>query len=177
MYRSFRRPCHRPCYRSLRRPVQGFLLGLAVLPLCAPVWAQPRPSARPEGVERPRPERRFQDRPLPGLEGIQRLNLTPEQRQQLAALRAKNLEDGRLIQDRQALKEATEQLRTLMAGDGSAAEIRRQHQIIQELRQRLAERRLETMLAVREILTPQQRQELESLRRERFRRPTPPPTP
>jgi Spy/CpxP family protein refolding chaperone len=33
------------------------------------------------------------------------------------------------------------------------------------------------MLAVREILTPQQRQELESLRRERFRRPTPPPTP
>ncbi|MEN9204401.1 MAG: Spy/CpxP family protein refolding chaperone [Thermostichales cyanobacterium BF4_bins_65] len=138
------------------------LIGMVcVLSVSQPVLAQPRPRPRPE-----RPERL--ERPLRDPAGIEQLDLSPEQRQQLAELRAQQLQDESLQRDRQALRQAREHLRRLIASDASAAEIRRQHQLLKQIQDRLEARRLETLLALREILTPAQRQQLENLRPYRF---------
>ncbi|GAB4211401.1 MAG: hypothetical protein OHK0012_03790 [Synechococcales cyanobacterium] len=139
-----------------------------------PVAAQPTPGTPPinrgEGRPRPRFDREIWDQ----------LDLTPSQRQKLAELRRQHEPQA----DRAALRTEMDKLRQMMAGTADAAQIRAQHENVQTIRQRLELQRLDMLLAIREILTPDQRQALEQLRAERPRlkdpqprRPEAPPPP
>ncbi|NCJ06156.1 periplasmic heavy metal sensor [Synechococcales cyanobacterium C] len=96
------------------------------------------------------------------------LNLTSEQSQQIETIQAQAKEASE--PQRQQMREAMTQLRSLMAGNASADQIRQQHQQIQSLRQQSANQRFETMLAIGEVLTPEQRSQLNEMQMERGRR-------
>jgi Spy/CpxP family protein refolding chaperone len=101
---------------------------------------------------------------------VQELNLSQDQVQRLEAIRQQYKD--RITQQKQALSQAQQELRTLMAGTGSANDIRSKYNQVKGLRQQLADTRFESMLAMREVLNPQQRQrfvELMQNRRGKFR--------
>ncbi|XFA73113.1 Spy/CpxP family protein refolding chaperone [Thermosynechococcaceae cyanobacterium Okahandja] len=89
---------------------------------------------------------------------LDNLNLTPEQRQQLQAVRQQY--HSRMDQTRNQLRTAKEELRQMMSGTASEEQIRTKHQQVRDLENQLASLRFESMLAIRSILTPQQRQSL-----------------
>ncbi|HLO86433.1 MAG TPA: Spy/CpxP family protein refolding chaperone [Nostocaceae cyanobacterium] len=97
------------------------------------------------------------------------INLTDAQKQQLKALHEQARKDAEPLG--QQLREADEKMRSLLASDTSNEQLRQQHQKIQALRQQLDNKRFETMLAERQILTPEQRTQLSQLMQQRFRRP------
>ena len=100
----------------------------------------------PTRAERPqRPEPRW----------IQDLNLTPEQTQRMQAIQ--NQYKDRMRQNQEALRQAHQELQTMLGGNASQDEIRTKHRQVQTLMQQLDNLRFESMLAVREILTPEQR--------------------
>ena len=86
----------------------------------------------------------------------EKLDLTDEQSTQIDAIhekyRAANEENY------QQLREAREEMRSLLTSDANADRLRQQHQQMQSLRQQLANSRFEAMLEVREVLTLEQRQ-------------------
>ncbi len=86
---------------------------------------------------------------------LQDLGLSPAQLQQLQSIRSQYREP--LQAKREALRQEQDELRTLMTGDASADDIRRQFREVQRLRQEMAELRFESMLAAREIMTDEQR--------------------
>jgi Spy/CpxP family protein refolding chaperone len=103
---------------------------------------------------------------------MEQLNLTDEQKQKLQAIQTQYKDQ--ISQRKQAVRQATQELRDLMAGNASADEIRAKHRQVQELRQQMEEVSFESMLAMREVLTPEQRSQLARLieqRRANFRNP------
>lgn len=86
---------------------------------------------------------------------VQELNLTSEQMQKMQAIRQRYKEQ--ISQRASALRQAQQELRSLMAGTAAAAEVRGKYRQVEELRQQLGESRFESTLAVREILTSEQR--------------------
>jgi Spy/CpxP family protein refolding chaperone len=54
-------------------------------------------------------------------------------------------------------------MHSLLTSDASTDKLRQQHQQIQKLHQQLDDQHFETMLAVRQVLTPEQRQQLDKL--------------
>ncbi len=93
------------------------------------------------------------------------LNLTSEQQTQIQAIfeRAK----AESADERETLRAARTELKSLMAADASDAQLRQQHDLIQELRSDLGDLRFETLLEIRQELTPEQRDRLAELRFER----------
>jgi Spy/CpxP family protein refolding chaperone len=65
------------------------------------------------------------------------------------------------------VRQASQELRDLMAGTASADQIRTKHQQLQQLRQQLEEVTFESTLASREVLTPDQRKQLAQLMEQR----------
>ena len=51
-------------------------------------------------------------------------------------------------------------MRSLLTSNANPNQLRQQHQAMQDLRQQLGNSRFESMLEVREILTPEQRQKM-----------------
>lgn len=101
---------------------------------------------------------------------FEQLNLTQAQKQQIQAIR--NQYKGQLTQSRQAVRQAQEELKTLMTGTASANQIREKHRQVLTLRQKLEELQFESMLAMREVLTPEQRKQFGQMmqqRRDNFR--------
>ena len=101
---------------------------------------------------------------------MEELNLTQEQQQQLQAIRSQYKDQ--ISQQQDELRQASEELRSLMTSDADANQIRPKHQQVQQLRQQLEALHFESMLAMREVLTPEQRQEFAQLmerRRDEFR--------
>lgn len=96
---------------------------------------------------------------------MQQLNLTPEQQQQLQAIRERD--QGQMRQQRQALHQEKQQLMQLMAGNATEAEIRTQHNQVKALQQQLGDARFESMLAMRNVLTPEQRSRFAQLMQQR----------
>jgi Spy/CpxP family protein refolding chaperone len=84
------------------------------------------------------------------------LNLSPQQLQDIKSVRDRF--KTQLTQQRQDLKQAQQKLRQLMAGDASESDIRAQYQTVKDLRQKLADTQFNSTLAMRSILTPEQRQ-------------------
>lgn len=111
------------------------------------------PPDRPLEGERPNP-RRLRERG--GM--IRRLNLTPDQAQQLWQLRSQYQPE---IRDRAQRMQATQaELRQLMGSTATNDEVQAKFQQVQQLRQEKLQLRMESILAMREILTPEQRRTL-----------------
>jgi periplasmic protein CpxP/Spy len=96
---------------------------------------------------------------------VKELNLTPVQIQRLQELRTAS---GRRTKERrQALRVAKHELAQLIQGNASNDEIRQKRKQVQALQQDLADERFEGTLAIREILTPEQRMKLYQLMEQR----------
>lgn len=101
---------------------------------------------------------------------MQQLDLTPEQQQQLQSVRQQYA--SQISQQHQALRQAQQKLADMMAGTASDSEIRNQYRQVELLRQQVGELHLESMLAMRGVLTPEQRSRFAQLmeqRRDHFR--------
>ncbi|ELS00838.1 P pilus assembly/Cpx signaling pathway, periplasmic inhibitor/zinc-resistance associated protein [Xenococcus sp. PCC 7305] len=92
---------------------------------------------------------------------LEQLDLTPEQSQKIDAIHEEfHSENETLFQE---MRSNHQELRSLLASDASQEQLRQQHQKIQNLRQQLGTNRFETMLQVRELLTPEQRTQMSEL--------------
>lgn len=92
---------------------------------------------------------------------LKQLNLTPEQLQKLKAIRERDLPQMRELT--QKLRQANKELRDTLAGNESNDVIRAKHTQMLSLQQELQNQHFERMLAMREILTPQQRSQLNEI--------------
>jgi Spy/CpxP family protein refolding chaperone len=90
--------------------------------------------------------------PHKALEG---LDLTAEQKTKIDELRKGNRD--KLKELREAMRAKHEELAALLTGDGSADKARAVHGEAQSIRQKMDDLHFESMLAIREILTPEQR--------------------
>lgn len=86
---------------------------------------------------------------------MEQLNLAPEQKQKLKVIHEQYKDQ--ISQNKQAVRQANKELRDLMASAATADQIRAKHKQVQGLRQDLEKLTFESMLATREILTPEQR--------------------
>jgi periplasmic protein CpxP/Spy len=96
---------------------------------------------------------------------LRELNLSRDQIQKIREIRDRYKE--RLTQQRQAARQAQKELRELVSGNASPEQIRQKHDQAQSLQQELASTRIESMLAIREVLTVEQRQKLSEVMRQR----------
>ncbi len=96
---------------------------------------------------------------------FQQLNLTSAQQKKIKQIH--NLYYPQIIKIREKLTALKDELTAMMASAESATMIRNKHQEILQLRQELGELQLETMLATREVLTLEQRQEFADILKSR----------
>ncbi|HIK36782.1 MAG: Spy/CpxP family protein refolding chaperone [Geminocystis sp.] len=94
-----------------------------------------------------------------------RLNLTPEQRQKMAAVREKYRPQISSLKEQ--LRAERDTLQEMMARNESETTLRNQHQKIIALEQKIKTLSFESMLEMRSILTPEQRQQWASWMKER----------
>lgn len=147
--------------------LSGLTLGLAV----HPSWADPDFSAQEEvqvAQNREAVDGDFTpDRPGPGdRDGatppwLNQLNLTPDQLQRIQAIH--NQYRPQLQTNRQAVYTTHQEMRELMSSDTPSNTLRQKHQQLQALHQESGNLRFESMLAIREVLTPSQRQQASTL--------------
>ncbi len=95
---------------------------------------------------------------------LQQLNLTPEQSQKVQAIQDKYRTD--MEQSMPALQQASKEFRTLMDGDGLTDQLRQKHTQVQELQQKLSNLSFEHQLAIRDILTADQRRQQAAIMRD-----------
>jgi len=93
------------------------------------------------------------------------LDLSSEQQQELRAIRTKYQPEMQSLRD--DLRREENELRSLMIGSASDAEIRAHHEHVVQLRNELGGIHFESMLEMRQVLTSAQRQELGQLLEER----------
>lgn len=86
---------------------------------------------------------------------MQELGLSQQQVEQMQAI--KNKYKSQTAQQRQALRQAEQELRNMIAGTASADEIRQKHNEVRALRQQLEDANFASLLEIREIMTPEQR--------------------
>jgi Spy/CpxP family protein refolding chaperone len=96
---------------------------------------------------------------------MDQLNLTQEQKQKLKGIHAQYKD--KISQRKQEVRQATKELRDLMAGNASVDDIRAKHKQLQDLRQDLEQVNFESMLATREVLTSEQRSRFAQLMEQR----------
>jgi periplasmic protein CpxP/Spy len=99
---------------------------------------------------------------------LRELNLSTDQLQQIRQIR--NQYQGRLTQQRQAVQQGQQELKQLMAGNASTEQVRQKFEQVQRLREELQKTRMESMLAIRKVLNPEQRQKLAELMKQRGNR-------
>ncbi len=92
---------------------------------------------------------------------LEQIDLTTEQSQKIDAIQEQFRSDNETLF--QEMRTNHQEMRSLLASDASDQQLRQQHQKIQDLRQQLGTNRFETMLQIREILTPQQRTQMAEL--------------
>ncbi|OKH21192.1 hypothetical protein NIES593_16370 [Hydrococcus rivularis NIES-593] len=89
---------------------------------------------------------------------LEQLNLTNDQKQQIASIRQKYRGQIEPLQDN--AQAAQEELFNMMVGTESEKAIRTKRQEVVQLRQKLGDLRFESMMEMREVLTPEQRTQL-----------------
>ncbi|BAY22979.1 putative Spy protein [Calothrix sp. NIES-2100] len=87
---------------------------------------------------------------------LQDLNLTPQQLEQIKQIRRQS--QDQIKPKQQALRQAQQELHNLLAGQASPAEVRTKYNQFKILKQQLADAQFENTLAIREILSLEQRQ-------------------
>jgi Spy/CpxP family protein refolding chaperone len=137
---------------SLRRFVLAAVLMLSLGGAIA--FTNPT-SLLPQAIAQNTEEQRRPDRGKARL--IQELNLTPEQTQQIQAIQ--NQYQDQISQRRQAVRQARQELLDLMAGTASEAQVREKYRQVETLKQQASQTRFDSMLAMREVLTPEQRRQ------------------
>lgn len=102
-----------------------------------------------------------------GKEGgmFEKLNLSADQKQKMQAVRAQYKDQ--ISQRMQAVRQARQELETMMAGTANASQMRDKHRQIMGLRQQLQDVQFESTLAMRELLTSEQRSQLAQLMQQR----------
>ena len=98
---------------------------------------------------------------MPSGKVLKQLNLTPEQLQKLKAVRDRDQTQMRELG--QKLRQVNKELQDLLAGTEGSDVIRAKHTQVMELKQELQNKHFERMLAMRDILTPQQRSQLKDI--------------
>ena len=96
------------------------------------------------------------------------LNLSAEQMQRIKAIHEQY--KPQVQANRQAAQAVHEELRNLMRSNASTTELRQKHEQMQSLHQQGGDLRFESMLAIREVLTPEQRQQAGALMEQRHDR-------
>ena len=99
---------------------------------------------------------------------LQELNLSPEQQQQLAAIKDKY--HGEMKKQKKAMKSARKSLKEALKSDASDESLNAQFNKLQGQRAEFAKLRFEKILAIRAILTPEQRKKFEGMRKHHWRR-------
>jgi Spy/CpxP family protein refolding chaperone len=102
---------------------------------------------------------------------LQELNLTSQQIAQIEQIR--NQSKQKNASTRQALRQAQQELVILLGGNASKEQLRSKYNQIRGLRQQLTDAEFENTLAIRDVLTPEQRQKFIELMFKR-RRPDSP---
>ena len=95
----------------------------------------------------------------------QELNLTPEQKQQLQAIHQQY--KGQIKQQLRELRQAKQELGRLMAGTATVREVRLKYGEVEDLQQQLGVLRFESTLAMREVMTTEQRSRFSQLMQQR----------
>ncbi len=85
----------------------------------------------------------------------EQLNLSADQKAQIKQIRDQERSSSEGL--RQQMKAAAEKQKSLMTGNATDDQLRQQYREIQALRQQLGERRFDTKLKIRQVLTPEQR--------------------
>ncbi|MEG4634275.1 Spy/CpxP family protein refolding chaperone [Microcoleus sp. AR_TQ3_B6] len=93
------------------------------------------------------------------------LNLSADQKQKMQAISARYKDQ--ISQRMQAVRQARQELATMMTGTATASQMREKHRQIIGLRQQLEEAQFESTLAMREVLTPEQRSQLAQMMQQR----------
>ncbi|MEM1169115.1 MAG: Spy/CpxP family protein refolding chaperone [Cyanobacteria bacterium P01_H01_bin.35] len=96
---------------------------------------------------------------------FEQLNLTETQTQKIIAIRNQNQQEIR--QSLQDLRNAQEELNTMITGKENDNQLRKKHSEVLQLRQELAELQFNTLLKIREVLTPEQLQQWSKLMQQR----------
>lgn len=144
----------------MSRISKGVMICFALIGVCSlGQWVgntlQPSVAQAPE-----RPQRRrsglFRD-----------LQLSRQQRRDIRAIRQQYGSQTR--EKAQLLRQTRRELKTMIAGESPDAEVRAQFQSLETLTQETLKLRFENMMAIRKVLTPDQRQQLEQKLAERRR--------
>jgi Spy/CpxP family protein refolding chaperone len=171
--------------RKMMNPRNFFLIGaVSILIPISSVLAVTKTHSAPiiaQGTQNQRPDREgepsdgFAPPPPSGGRGEQRgngelpwakeINLSSEQEAQIKQLHEKGKKDTKSLSSQ--LMEAHKQMRSLFASGASPEKLRKQYQTVQGLRQKLDNKRFEMMLAERQVLTAQQRNQLGKLMEQR----------
>lgn len=96
---------------------------------------------------------------------MQQLNLTQNQKQQLQTIQQQYREP--LHEQRQKLAQAQQELSELMASTASQNQIREKYRQVEALRQQVGALNLDSMLAMREVMTLEQRSRFAQLMQKR----------
>lgn len=107
------------------------------------------------------------DRPARKQGGLfDKLNLSADQKQKMQAVRDRYKDQ--VSQRMQAVRQARQELETMMSSPtANVSQMRDKHRQIMGLRQQLEEVQFESTLAMREVLTPEQRTQLSQLMQQR----------
>ncbi len=93
-----------------------------------------------------------------GKEGwLEQLNLTAEQQQEIQAIRDRY--QTQMEASRDQMHQNMERMSQMMGGNTSDNDLRNQHNQILQARQQMGQMQFEQMLAIRNVLTPEQRQQ------------------
>jgi Spy/CpxP family protein refolding chaperone len=87
---------------------------------------------------------------------MRELNLSADQMTRIQQVRTRYRDE--LKRDRDAARQAQQELRTLMAGTASDNQIREKYRQVKDLRAKAADVQFNSMLEMRNVLTPEQRQ-------------------
>ncbi len=99
---------------------------------------------------------------------LSKLNLTPEQTQQIEAIQTKYQGDREPLH--QELRTEMQTMKSLFSSDATTQELQGQQQTVRNLRDQLGDLRFNQMLEVREVLTPEQRDRMAELMAKKMRR-------
>ena len=135
---------------SLRRVSVMFAIMLSLGSAVALAPNSLLPQASAQNTEEQRRPNRHQAK-------FQELNLTPEQTQQIQTI--ENQYEDQIAQRKQAVRQGKQELVDLMAGTASESQVREKYRQVEALKQQVADIRFDSMLAMREVLTPEQRRQ------------------
>lgn len=132
------------------------VLTFLTLSISAVAIASPRPWLSQTTSPNPneRSSRSNQDVP----KWIQKVNLTPEQAQRMQII--SNKYRGEIFSSAKALRQAQFELGQMLGSDTSLDSLRQKHRQVEILKQKLGNLRFESLLEMREVLSPEQRRQV-----------------